>query len=877
MEAVLNMSELAKEITPVTIEHELKQSYLDYAMSVIVGRALPDVRDGLKPVHRRVLYAMHVLGNDWNKAYKKSARVVGDVIGKYHPHGDTAVYDTIVRMAQPFSMRYMLVDGQGNFGSVDGDAPAAMRYTEVRMAKIAHNLLADLEKKTVDFAPNYDGTEMAPVVLPTRVPNLLVNGSSGIAVGMATNIPPHNLNEVIDATIALLNNSELSIDELMEYIPGPDFPTAGIINGKAGIIQAYRTGRGRIYIRAKTLIETDEKSNRQAIIINELPYQVNKARLIEKIAELVKDKKVEGISALRDESDKDGMRVVIEVKRGENADVLLNNLYAHTQMQNVFGINFVALIDGQPKLLNLKQILDAFIKHRREVVTRRTIFELAKAKDRAHILEGLGIALVNIDEIVELIKKSASPNEAKEKIISKKWQTGAVAKMLERVELRDMTRPEWLTVQYGFADDGYNLSPEQAQAILELRLHRLTGLEQDKIHGEYKVLIDTIQDLMEILSNPERLRIVIETELNEVKQEFGDVRRTQIIQSQQDLSIEDLIPEDTVVVTLSNQGYIKYQSLSMYQAQRRGGRGKAATKVKDEEFIDTLLVANTHDTILCFSDKGKVYWLRVFQLPQAGRGARGKPIVNLLPLSENEKINAILPVNSYDADKHVFMATEHGTVKKVSLEQFSRPRSSGIIALQLEEDDRLVGVALTDGEQDIMLFSNAGKVIRFDEAGVRAMGRTAKGVRGIKLSKGQKVISLIVVQPEGKILTATEHGYGKRTSVDEYRKTGRGGQGVISIQVSERNGDVVGASQVSDNDEVMLITNGGTMVRTRVSEISVVGRNTQGVILIRLDEGEALAGLQAIAELDDDMSDVEDVSTEASTEEESDNICSSNE
>lgn len=876
METVLNMSELAREITPVTIEHELKQSYLDYAMSVIVGRALPDVRDGLKPVHRRVLYAMHELGNDWNKAYKKSARVVGDVIGKYHPHGDTAVYDTIVRMAQPFSMRYMLVDGQGNFGSVDGDAPAAMRYTEVRMAKIAHSLLADLEKNTVDFAPNYDGTEMAPVVLPTRIPNLLVNGSSGIAVGMATNIPPHNLNEVIDATIALLNNHQLSIDDLMQFIPGPDFPTAGIINGKAGIIQAYRTGRGRIYVRAKAHIETDEKSGRQTIIINELPYQVNKARLIEKIAELVKDKKIDGISALRDESDKDGMRVVIEVKRGDNADVLLNNLYAQTQMQNVFGINFVALIDGQPKLLNLKQILEAFIKHRREVVTRRTIFELAKAKDRAHILEGLGIALANIDEVVELIKKSASPQEAKEKLISKIWQTGAVAKMLERAELRDMTRPDWLTAQYGFTEDGYHLSPEQAQAILELRLHRLTGLEQDKIHGEYKSLIDTIQDLMEILSNPDRLRNVIETELNEVKQEFGDARRTEIIQSQQDLSVEDLIPEDNVVVTLSNQGYIKYQSLSMYQAQRRGGRGKSSTKVKDEEFIEYLLVANTHDTILCFSDKGKVYWQRVFQLPQAGRGARGKPIVNLLPLDENEKINAILPVQEYAEDKYVFMVTSHGTVKKVSLEQFSRPRSSGIIALQLEDGDRLVGVALTDGNQDIMLFSNAGKVIRFDESDVRAMGRTAKGVRGIKLTKEQKVISLVVVQPEGKILTATERGYGKRTDIEEYRKTGRGGQGVISIQVNERNGAVVGACQVNDNDEVMLITNGGTMVRTRVSEISVVGRNTQGVILIRLDEDELLAGLQAIAELEG-MDTDEQLEDEASGNDESETECSTEE
>jgi len=844
------MSELAKEVTPVTIEHELKQSYLDYAMSVIVGRALPDVRDGLKPVHRRVLYAMHELGNDWNKAYKKSARVVGDVIGKYHPHGDSAVYDTMVRMAQHFSMRYMLVDGQGNFGSVDGDSPAAMRYTEVRMAKIAHSLLIDLEKDTVDFMPNYDGTEMAPTVLPTRIPNLLVNGSSGIAVGMATNIPPHNLGEIIDGVVALLKEPTLSIDELMTHIPGPDLPTAGIINGRAGIVQAYRTGRGRIYMRAKTHIETDEKSGRQAIIITELPYQVNKARLIEKIADLVKDKRIEGISALRDESDKEGMRVVIEVKRADNADVLLNNLYTHTQLQCVFGINMVALVDGQPKLLDLKQILQAFIKHRRDVVTRRTIFELAKAKDRAHILEGLGIALANIDEVVELIKTSNSPADAKDKLLTKIWQTGSVAKMLEQTDL-SMTKPDWLTEQFGFKTEGYRLSPEQAQAILELRLHRLTGLEQDKIHDEYQTLIALIQDLLEILSNPERLKQVIEEELNAVKSEFNDTRKTEIIESQADLQAEDLIAEEEVVVTLSNQGYIKYQSLDNYQAQRRGGRGKSATKVKDEEFIETLLIANTHDTILCFSDKGKLYWLRVFQLPQAGRGSRGKPIVNLLPLDTDERINAILPVKAYDPNKFVFMATQKGTVKKVGLDQFSRPRSSGIIAIGLDDDDYLVGVSLTDGQQDVMLFSNAGKVIRFTEDAVRPMGRTARGVRGIKLSDDQRVISLVVVEPEGAILTATAHGYGKRTAVGEYRQTGRGGQGVISIQVNERNGQVIGACQVTDKDEVMLITNGGTMVRTHVDEISVVGRSAQGVRLIRLDEGELMAGLQPIADIED--------------------------
>lgn len=844
---VLKMSELAKEIVPVTIEHELKQSYLDYAMSVIVGRALPDVRDGLKPVHRRVLYAMHELSNDWNKPYKKSARVVGDVIGKYHPHGDSAVYDTIVRMAQPFSMRYMLVDGQGNFGSIDGDAAAAMRYTEVRMAKISGGLLADLEKDTVDFVPNYDGTEMAPTVLPTRFPNLLVNGSAGIAVGMATNIPPHNLTEVISGAIAVLNDPDISVDNLMELIPGPDFPTAGIINGRAGIVEAYRKGRGRIYVRAKVDIETEDKTSKQSIIIHELPYQVNKARLIEKIAELVKDKRIEGISALRDESDKDGMRIVIEVRRGDNADVLLNNLYTQTQLQSVFGINMVALVDGQPKILTLKEVLTAFIKHRREVVTRRTLFDLAKAKEKAHILEGLGIALVNIDPIVELIKRSSSPQAAKEELMKRVWQVGVVANMLAKTDLA-MTRPDFVTQACGFSDEGYRLSTEQASAILELRLHRLTGLEQDKIYAEYQELIILIRDLLEILSNPDKLKLVVENELLEIQKEFGDARRTQILQSQEDFETEDLIPEQDVVVTLSNQGYIKYQSLDNYQAQRRGGRGKVATKVKEEEFIQTLLVANTHDTILCFSDTGKVYWLRVFQLPQAGRGARGRPIVNLFPLSADEKISAILPVKTYSENKFVFMATRQGTVKKVSLKQFSRPRASGIIALELCDDDHLIGAALTDGQQDVMLFTNAGKVIRFNENEVRAMGRGARGVCGIKLGKGDRVISLVVVAG-GDILTATVHGYGKRTAIDEYRQTGRSGQGVISIQVNERNGEVVGACQVKDDDEVMLATDKGMIVRTRANEVSLVGRNTQGVILIRLDEDESLAGVQPIVEL----------------------------
>lgn len=847
------MTELAKNITTINIEEELKQSYLDYAMSVIVGRALPDVRDGLKPVHRRVLYAMHELNNDWNKPYKKSARVVGDVIGKYHPHGDTAVYDTIVRMAQSFSLRYMLVDGQGNFGSIDGDAPAAMRYTEVRMSKLAHLLLADLEKETVDFVPNYDGTEQAPAVLPTRIPTLLVNGSSGIAVGMATNIPPHNLGEVIDACIALLNNPDAGIDEFMQYIQGPDFPTAGIINGRAGIMEAYLTGRGKIYIRGRVAIETDEKNGRETIIINELPYQVNKARLIEKIAELVKDKQLEGITGLRDESDKDGMRVVIELRRGENSEVIINNLYTQTQLQTVFGINIVGLMDGQPRILNLKQLLEAFLKHRREVVTRRTLFELRKAKDRAHILEGLGIALVNIEPIIALIKAAPNPATAKEHLLQQAWQSGLVAKMLARAD-ENMTRPENLPEGLGLTKDGYRLSAEQAQAILDLRLHRLTGLEQDKIFDEYNTLINTIKELIEILINPDRLRELIHNELQQVKTDFADPRRTEIIDDQSDLCIEDLIPRQDMVVTLSNEGYVKTQTLDTYQAQRRGGRGKSATQVKNEDIISTLLVANTHDTLLCFSDFGKVYWLKVYKLPQASRESRGKPIVNLLPLENNERISAILPVKDFTLPYFVFMATTLGTVKKVSLADFSRPRANGIIALDLTEGDKLVGVALTVGNQHIMLFSDAGKVIRFEENDVRAMGRTARGVRGIRLGEHQSVISLIAVENDtNAILTVTANGYGKRTTLSEYRLTGRGGQGVISIQVTERNGLVVGACLIDETQEVMLITNGGTLVRIRASEISLVGRNTQGVKLIRLGESEQLVSIEPIADLEQDV------------------------
>ena len=844
------MAEFAKEILSVNLEDEMKQSYLDYAMSVIVGRALPDVRDGLKPVHRRVLFAMSELGNDWNKPYKKSARVVGDVIGKYHPHGDTAVYDTIVRMAQPFSLRYMLVDGQGNFGSVDGDAPAAMRYTEVRMAKIAHELLADLDKETVDFVPNYDESEHEPTVMPSRIPNLLVNGSAGIAVGMATNIPPHNLTEVINACVALIDSPELGIVELMQFIPGPDFPTAAFINGARGIREAYFTGRGRIYVRARIEVETDEaRGGRQTIVVNELPYQVNKARLLEKIAELVKDKKLEGISELRDESDKDGMRMVIELKRGEVAEVVINNLYQQTQMQTVFGINMVALEDGQPKLLNLKQLLEAFVRHRREVVTRRTVFDLRKARDRAHILEGLAVALANIDEVIALIKASPSPAEAKERMTARVWASGVVNAMLERAGSA-MSRPENLAAELGLHDGDYRLSDVQAQAILDLRLHRLTGLEQDKIFEEYKTILDLIEDLLDILGDPDRLMKVIRDELVEMRDLYGDKRRTEILTDHLDLSMEDLISEEDVVVTLSHAGYAKAQPVADYAAQRRGGKGRIATTVKEEDFVDKLFIANTHDTVLCFSSRGKVYWLKVYNFPQASRQARGKPIVNLLPLEEGERINAILPVREFEADKYVFMATASGTVKKTPLADFSRPRTSGIIALDLRDNDQLVNVAVTDGSRDVMLLTSAGKAVRFNESDVRTMGRTACGVRGVRLAEGQRVIALIIVG-EGTVLTATQNGYGKRTPVDDYPVHGRGGQGVISIQTTERNGAVVGAVLVNDDNEIMLISNTGTLVRTRVREVSVLGRNTQGVRLINIAEDENLVGIEKVEGIDE--------------------------
>ncbi len=859
------MSDFAKEILPVNIEDEMKQSYLDYAMSVIVGRALPDVRDGLKPVHRRALFAMSELGNDWNKPYKKSARIVGDVIGKYHPHGDTAVYDTIVRMAQPFSLRYMLVDGQGNFGSVDGDSPAAMRYTEVRMSRIAHELIADLDKETVNFVANYDESEHEPSVFPTRVPNLLVNGSAGIAVGMATNIPPHNLTEITNACLALIENPDTDIAGLMEYVPGPDFPTAGIINGVRGIHEAYRTGRGRIYIRARNHVEGDDGKGRQKLVFTELPYQVNKARLLEKIAELVKDKKIEGISGLRDESDKDGMRMVVDLKRGEVAEVVLNNLYQHTQLQNVFGINMVALVDGRPQLLNLKQYLEAFIRHRRDVVTRRTVFDLRKARQRAHILEGLSVALSNIDEVIRLIKSSPNRAVAKQALMDRSWEPGAVTGMLERSGA-DASRPDELEAGFGLVADGYRLSETQTQAILELRLHQLTGLEQGKIVDEYKELLDLIDELLAILQNPDRLMQVIREELEAMRDQFGDERRTEILTDHLDLTLEDLITEEDVVVTLSHAGYAKSQPLSDYRAQRRGGRGKSAAGVKEEDFIDKLFIASTHDTILCFSSRGKVYWLKVYELPQAGRISRGKPIVNLLPLEADERINAILPVRDFTEDHFIFMATAMGTVKKTALSSFSRQRANGIIGIDLREDDYLIDVAVTDGTRDIMLFSNAGKVIRFSEDDVRAMGRTACGVRGIKLQPGQHVISLIIAS-DSPVLTATENGYGKRTLADDYPVYGRGGQGVIAIQVTERNGAVVGAVPADDNDEVMLISGGGTLVRTRVNEISVMGRNTQGVRLISLVNGESLVGIERIVEDkdDDDTSDEGHAGTDTDT------------
>jgi len=842
---------VANEIISVTIEKELKQSYLSYAMSVIVGRALPDVRDGLKPVHRRILFAMSELGNDWNKAYKKSARVVGDVIGKYHPHGDNAVYDAIVRMAQTFSLRSVLIDGQGNFGSIDGDSAAAMRYTEIRMSKLAHALLADLAKETVDFAPNYDETESIPVVLPTRVPNLLVNGSSGIAVGMATNIPPHNLTEVVDACLALIDDPELSIEHLIGLVKGPDFPTAGLIYGRKGIIDAYHSGRGRVFVRARTHFELDEKTNKQRIIVTELPFQVNKAKLIEKIAELVKEKRIEGITALRDESDKDGMRVVIEVRRGENADVLLNNLFAQTQFQVTFGINMVALVDGRPALLNLKQLIEAFLSHRREVVTRRTLFDLRKARERAHILEGLGIALANIDPMIALIKAAKDPSSAKQQLLQQDWQLGVVAEMLRKVPVSEgkrLTEKEFSLHGLIPETQRYRLSPEQAQAILDLRLHRLTGLEQDKILNEYREQLTLISELLEILNNPDRLRQVVREELCAVREEFSDARRTEIVTVDAEINEEDLIPSEDVVVTLSHDGYIKRQALDVYQAQRRGGRGKSSGDVKEEDFIEHLLIANTHATLLCFSSLGKVHWLKVYKLPEGSRAAKGRPIVNLLSLNADERIHAVLAVHHFDAEQAIFMATANGTVKKTSLIDFSRPRNDGIIAIDLREGDRLVGVALTDGHQDVLLFTDAGKVIRFNESKVRAMGRTACGVRGVKLQEGQRVISLIIAKPDGQILTATSQGYGKRTPIDEHRLTGRGGSGVVALKITERNGNVVAAVQVFPEDEVMLITNKATLVRTRVEEIRSAGRHSQGVRLIRLNQGETLVGLERIEE-----------------------------
>ncbi|MGY0215950.1 DNA gyrase subunit A [Endozoicomonadaceae bacterium StTr2] len=867
------MTDIANEILPVNIEDELRQSYLDYAMSVIVGRALPDVRDGLKPVHRRVLFAMSELGNHWNKPYLKSARVVGDVIGKYHPHGDSAVYDTIVRMAQSFSMRYMLVDGQGNFGSIDGDSAAAMRYTEIRMEKITHDLLADLDKETVDYVPNYDGTIQIPEVMPTRVPNLLVNGSAGIAVGMATNIPPHNLKEVIGGCLALLDNPELTIDDLMEYIPGPDFPTAAIINGRAGILQAYRTGRGRIYLRARAEIERDEKKNRETIIISEIPYQVNKARLIEKIAELVKERKIEGISELRDESDKDGLRVVIELRRGEVGEVVLNNLYAQTQLENVFGINMVALVDGQPRTLNLKQILEAFIRHRREVVTRRTVYELRKAKERGHTLEGLAVALSNIDPVIQLIKESPSSAEAKEKLTAVTWDAGQVLNMLGAAGA-DACQPEDLAEGFGLVDDDrYRLSPAQAHAILEMKLHRLTGLEQDKLLQEYREILERIAELTLILSDPQRLLEVIREELEAVVEGFGDERRTEITSSRRDLTVEDLITEEDMVVTLSHQGYAKTTTLDTYQAQRRGGRGKAAASVKEEDFVEHMLVASTHTQILLFSSLGKVYWLKVYQIPTAGRTSRGRPIVNILPLEEGERITTMLPVDEYTEGNFVFMATQRGTVKKVPLVQFSRPRSVGLRAIELEEGDTLMGAEITDGSKQVMLLSNGGKAIRFEEGDVRAMGRTARGVRGIRLLDDQKVISLIIPEDNARILTASINGFGKRTPVEDFRITGRGGQGVIAMQMTERNGEIIGATQVQDGEEIILISDQGTLVRTRVDEISVMSRNTQGVTLIKVASDENLVGVARVEEPEEvaqseagDPSEAGDAEAEAATD-----------
>ncbi|RXZ42729.1 DNA gyrase subunit A [Crenobacter cavernae] len=842
----------AKETIPISLEEEMRRSYLDYAMSVIVGRALPDVRDGLKPVHRRVLFAMHELSNDWNRAYKKSARIVGDVIGKYHPHGDTAVYDTIVRMAQNFSLRYPLVDGQGNFGSVDGDNAAAMRYTEIRMARIAHELLADIDKDTVDFGPNYDGSEHEPLIMPAKIPNLLINGSSGIAVGMATNIPPHNLNEVVDACLALLANGELTIDELIDIIPAPDFPTAGIIYGTAGVKEGYRTGRGRVIMRARTHTEPIGKGDREAIIVDEIPYQVNKARLLERIGELVRDKQIEGISDLRDESDKSGMRVVIELKRGEMPEVVLNHLYKLTQLQDSFGINMVALVDGQPRLLNIKQILEEFLRHRREVVTRRTLFELRKARERGHVLEGLAVALSNVDEIIALIKASANPAEAKAGLMGRAWRSSLVEEMLSRVDPAK-ARPEGLAEAFGLKDDGYRLSDTQAQAILDLRLQRLTGLEQDKIVGEYRDIMDVILDLIDILDRPERINQIISDELTAIKTQFGDARRSEIEPFGGDINIEDLITPQDMVVTLSHGGYIKAQPVGDYQSQRRGGRGKLAAATKEDDFVETLFVANTHDYLLCFSSLGRCYWIKVYNVPQGGRTSRGKPIVNVLALADGEKINAVLPVKEFREDQYVFMCTANGTVKKTSLVDFSRPRTAGIIAINLDDDDKLIGVALTAGADQIMLFSDAGKSVRFVETAVRAMGRTAGGVRGMALAEGQRVISLLVANDDAQqVLTATENGYGKRTPVGDYRLTSRGTQGVIAIDTGERNGNLVAAILVEESDDVMLITTGGVLIRTKVAEVRETGRAAQGVRLINLDEGEKLIGIEKVAEAEED-------------------------
>ncbi|WP_025100609.1 DNA gyrase subunit A [Burkholderia sp. A1] len=855
------MDQFAKETLPISLEEEMRRSYLDYAMSVIVGRALPDVRDGLKPVHRRVLFAMHELNNDWNRAYKKSARIVGDVIGKYHPHGDSAVYDTIVRMAQDFSLRYMLVDGQGNFGSVDGDNAAAMRYTEIRMAKIGHELLVDIDKETVDFGPNYDGSESEPLILPARIPNLLINGSSGIAVGMATNIPPHNLSEVVDACHHLLANPQASIDELIEIIPAPDFPTAGIIYGVAGVRDGYRTGRGRVVMRATTHFEEIDRGQRMAIIVDELPYQVNKRSLLERIAELVNEKKLEGISDIRDESDKSGMRVVIELKRGEVPEVVLNNLYKSTQLQDTFGMNMVALVDGQPKLLNLKEMLECFLAHRREVLTRRTIYELRKARERGHVLEGLAVALANIDDFIELIKAAPTPPIARQELMARSWDSSLVRDMLARAEAenaaaggREAYRPEGLNPAFGMQADGkYNLSETQAQEILQMRLQRLTGLEQDKIIGEYREVMAQIADLLDILARPERITTIIGEELTAVKSEFGDARRSRIELNATELNTEDLITPQDMVVTMSHAGYVKSQPLSEYRAQKRGGRGKQATQMKEDDWIETLFIANTHDYILCFSNRGRVYWVKVYEVPQGSRNSRGRPIVNMFPLQDGEKINVVLPVKEFSADKYVFMGTSLGTVKKTPLEAFSRPLKKGIIAVGLDEGDFLIGAAITDGEHDVMLFSDSGKAVRFDENDVRPMGREARGVRGMQLEDGQQVIAMLVAGGEEQsVLTATENGYGKRTPITEYTRHGRGTKGMIAIQTSERNGKVVAATLVEPESEIMLITTAGVLIRTRVSEIREMGRATQGVTLISLDEGTRLSGLQQIAEADAD-------------------------